>query len=201
MGLGYNNFMQERTLIVIKPDGVVRGLTGEILHRFEKTGLKIVGAKVLEVSKELADKHYPSTRHEWLKLIGNKTLENYEALKMDCEKLLGTKDPKKIGDLVRIWLLDYMTSGPVFAAVLEGPHAVELVRKICGHTLPLSSAPGTIRGDYSFDSSYLANTGQRAIKNLIHSSGNLEEAEYEIPLWFEKNELHSYARAEEAIMK
>ncbi len=191
----------EQTLIVLKPDAVVRGLTGEILRRFERVGLKLVASKMLKVSKELAEKHYPGDREEWLKLIGHKTLENYQALEVDAKELLGTDDPKEIGDMVRIWLLDYISSGPVFAAVFEGPHAVELVRKMAGHTLPSVSAPGTIRGDYSFDSSYLANTGKRAIKNLIHASGNLEEAEYEIPLWFSKDEITSYTRAEEQIMK
>lgn len=190
----------EKTLIVLKPDAVARGLTGEILARFEKVGLKLVASKMVKVTKELADKHYPGDRTEWLKLIGHKTLENYQELELDAKKLLGTDDPKKIGDMVRVWLLDYIASGPVFAAVLEGPHAVELVRKMAGHTLPSVSAPGTIRGDYSFDSSFLANTGKRAIKNLIHASGNKEEAEYEIPLWFTKEEITSYKRTDEEIM-
>lgn len=193
--------MQQKTLIVIKPDGVIRSLVGEILGRFEKAGLKVVAAKMLLVSKEHAAKHYPHDREELWTGIGNKTLDNYKSLELDAVKLLGTKDPKKIGDIVRVWLLDYISSGPVFAAVLEGPHAVELVRKICGHTLPLLSQPGTIRGDFSFDSAYLANTGQRAIKNLIHASGTLEEAKYEIPLWFAPEEIQSYTRSDEHIMK
>lgn len=190
----------EQTLIVIKPDGVVRGLTSEILSRFEKAGLKMVAAKMLTVTKEQASKHYPADREELWTGIGNKTLDNYKSLELDAQELLGTRDPKKIGDIVRVWLLDYIASGPVFAAVLEGPHAVELVRKICGHTLPLLSAPGTIRGDYSFDSAYLANKGQRAIKNLIHASGTVEEAKYEIPLWFTPKELQKYKRTDESIM-
>ena len=193
--------MVERSLIVIKPDGVVRGLIGEILHRFEKAGLKIIASKMVHVSKDMAEKHYPAQREELWVGIGHKTLENYEALEMDAEKLLGTNDPKKIGDMVRVWLLEYIASGPVFAAVLEGPHAVELVRKICGHTLPLLSSPGTIRGDFSYDSAALANTGKRAIKNLIHASGSKEEADYEIPLWFKKDEIYSYTRAAEEIMR
>ncbi|MBI1862888.1 nucleoside-diphosphate kinase [Candidatus Microgenomates bacterium] len=190
----------EQTLIVIKPDGVVRGLTGEIITRFEKAGLKMVAAKMLMVTKEHASKHYPADREELWTGIGNKTLDNYKALELDAIKLLGTDDPKKIGDIVRVWLLDYIASGPVYAAVFEGPHAVELIRKICGHTLPLLSAPGTIRGDYSFDSAYLANKGQRAIKNLIHASGTLEEAKYEIPLWFGPKEIQKYKRTDENIM-
>ncbi len=191
----------EQTLIVIKPDGILRGLTGEILSRFEKAGLKLVAAKMLSVSRELAEKHYPHDREELWVGIGNKTLDNYKQFKADAKELLGTADPKEIGAMVRVWLLEYITQDPVFAAVLEGPHGVELVRKICGHTLPLQAAPGTIRGDFSFDSSYLANTGKRAIKNLIHASGTIEEANYEIPLWFTKDEIVSYKRAEEEAMK
>jgi nucleoside-diphosphate kinase len=193
--------VQERSLIVIKPDGVVRSLIGEIIGRFEKAGLKLVASKMVLVTKEQASQHYPHDREELWTGIGNKTLENYKALELDAVKLLGTKDPKEIGDIVRVWLLDYIASGPVFAAVFEGPHAVELIRKICGHTLPLLSQPGTIRGDYSFDSAYLANKGQRAIKNLIHASGTLDEAKYEIPLWFKPEEIHSYRRTDEEIMK
>ena len=94
-----------------------------------------------------------------------------------------------------------ITAGPVLAMVWEGPHAVELIRKLVGHTLPLSSAPGTIRGDFSFDSSYLANTNRRPIKNLIHASGNKEEAVFEVDLWFGKDEIHPYKRVEEDVMK
>ena len=191
----------EKTLIVLKPDAILRSLTGEIIARFEKAGLKIVAAKMISVPKELAEKHYPADRKELWVGIGNKTLSHYKEMEEDAKKLLGTDDPAEIGKLARVWLLDYITSGPVLAAVFEGPHAVEIVRKIVGHTLPLKSAPGTIRGDYSFDSSFLANNAKRAIINLIHASGNLEEAEYEIPLWFKKGEIVDYTRADHQIMK
>ncbi len=193
--------MKEKTLVILKPDAVARGLVGEIVARFEKVGLKLVAAKLVHADRELADKHYPVSREEFIKGMGGKTVENYEKLGVDLVKELGTSDPMEIGKMIREWLADMITSGPVFAFVLEGPHAVELVRKICGHTLPLMSAPGTIRGDYSFDSSYLANTGKRPIKNLIHASGNLEEAEYEIPLWFSKEDILSYFRTDEEVMK
>jgi len=110
-------------------------------------------------------------------------------------------DPEEIGALVRVWLLEYISSGPVLAVVLEGPHVVELVRKICGNTLPQLALPGTIRGDFSFDSSFLANTAKRAIKNLVHASGSLDEAKYEIPLWFSPEEILTYARVEEKAMR
>lgn len=191
----------DQTLVVLKPDTVARGVAGEIITRFERVGLKIVGAKFMRVSRELADKHYPESRTEFIDGMGNKTLENYQELGIDIKKEMGTDDPHKIGLEIREWLVAMITEGPVFAMVLEGPHAVELVRKLVGHTLPLKSAPGTIRGDYSFDSSYLANTARRPIKNMIHASGNIEEAAYEIPLWFSKEEIYAYERVQEKAMK
>ncbi len=191
----------ERTLVILKPDAVARGLSGQIITRFENVGLKIVAVKLLSAHRSMVEKHYPADREELWIGIGNKTLENYQSLDMDPKESLGTANPVEIGKMVRVWLMDYLMEGPVLAMVLEGPHAVELVRKICGHTLPLLSAPGTIRGDFSFDSSYLANSNKRPIKNLMHASGNKEEAEYEIPLWFTPKEIHSYERVEEKAMK
>ena len=190
----------EQTLVVVKPDGIVRGLTGEIIRRFEQVGLKIVAAKMLQVTEEHAQKHYPTYRTALWKGIGGKTLDNYKEMGADAKKELGTDDPEEIGHMVREWLQKYITEGPVFAFVMEGPHAVELVRRIVGHTLPLKAASGTIRGDFSFDSSYLANTAKRPIRNLIHASGELDEAKYEIDLWFKPEEIVSYKRVEEAAM-
>ncbi len=189
----------ERTLVVLKPDGVARGLIGEIISRFENAGLKVVAAKVAEAPKDLVEKHYPADRDSLWEGIGNKTLDNYKDLGMDPKDSLGTDDAMEIGKMVRVWLMDYLMEGPVLALVLESPHAVELVRKLCGHTLPLISAPGTIRGDFSYDSSYLANSNKRPIKNLIHASGTKDEAEYEIPLWFDKSEIHTYKRVGEVV--
>ena len=133
--------------------------------------------------------------------MGEKTLVNYKKFGADPIKLLGTADTLEIGKMIQKWLIDYIISGPVLGVVLEGPHAVELVRKICGNTLPANATPGTIRGDLAFDSSYLANTGKRAIKNLVHASGSIEEAEYEIPLWFSSEEILAYERVEEKVMR
>ncbi len=191
----------EQTLIVLKPDTVARGLMGDIITRFEKVGLKMVAGKFMRVTNELADKHYPITRREFIEGMGNKTLENYQALGIDVTKELGSNDAFEIGKMIREWLVEMITAGPVLAFVLEGPHSVELVRKIVGHTLPLKANPGTIRGDFSYDSSYLANTGKRPIKNLLHASGTIEEAQFEIDLWFKQEELHSYERVEEKVMK
>ncbi|MEK7603232.1 MAG: nucleoside-diphosphate kinase [Patescibacteria group bacterium] len=182
----------ERTLVIIKPDAVQRGISGEIIARFEKAGIKVVGLKMLYVSKVLANKHYPADRVELVEGIGKKTLENYEELKLDAKKELGTTDPKKIGELVRTWLVEFIRSGPVFALVLEAPGVIEYVRKITGHTFPLKADPGTIRSQYSFDSTYLANISKRPVKNLIHASGNTAEAQFEVGLWFKDEELHDY---------
>jgi len=193
--------MKEQTLVIFKPDSVARGLVGEITSRFEKVGLKIVAVKMMMVSRELADKHYPASREAFINGMGGKTLENYQDMGIDPIKEVGSADPHEIGLKIREWLVDMITAGPVIAVVLEGPHAVELVRKMVGHTLPLKSAPGTIRGDYSFDSSYLANVGKRPIKNLLHASGEIDEAKYEVDLWFSKDEIMTYSRVEEKIME
>lgn len=191
----------ERTFVAVKPDGVQRGLSGEILRRFEQAGLKIVALKMVQVSKELAEKHYPADREEHIVGMGQKTLDSYKQLEIDAKKELGTDDPKKIGEMVRSWLADYISSGPVVAMILEAPHSIELVRKLIGFTIPLTAQPGTIRGDYSYDSAYLGNTRQRPVKNLIHASGNKAEADYEISLWFTPEEITSYRRSDEAPME
>lgn len=184
--------MQERTLIILKPDAVQRGLIGDIVGRFEKIGLKIIGAKFFVPTEELLNKHYPLEREEFIAGMGQKTLDNYKELGINPHDFFGTDDPLEIGKAVQKWLVDFMVSAPVFAVVLEGPHAIEIVRKVRGHTLPLKAEPGTITGDFSFDSSSLANNEQRPIRNLVHASGNREEAEFEIDLWFDKDELFDY---------
>jgi nucleoside-diphosphate kinase len=141
--------VQERTLIILKPDAVQRGLIGEIIGRFEKIGLKIIGAKFFVPTDELLNKHYPVERKEFIVGMGEKTLENYKDLGMNPHDFFGTDDAFEIGKVVQKWLVDFMVSAPVFAVVLEGPHAIEIVRKVRGHTLPVKAVPGTITGDYS----------------------------------------------------
>lgn len=192
----------QQTLVILKPDAVSRGIMGEIVSRFERVGLKMVAGKFMQVSRELADKHYPASRKEFIEGMGNKTRENYADLGLDLSTDFGDKtDAHSIGMVIREWLVEMITSGPVFVMVWEGPHAVELVRKLCGHTLPLKSTPGTIRGDYSYDSSALANFGKRPIKNLMHASGNVEEAVFEVKLWFSADEITTYTRVQEVAMK
>lgn len=182
----------ERTLIILKPDAIQRGIIGDIVSRFERVGLKIVGAKMMRPNEELANKHYPKERREFIEGMGKKTLDNYKELGKDAVAEFGHEDPHKIGLMLQKWLVEFITSDPVLAIVLEGPHAVELTRKICGSTLPSKALPGTIRGDYSFDSSALANEGKRPIRNLIHASGDKAEADFEVGLWFSDDELFEY---------
>ncbi|MBU0952871.1 MAG: nucleoside-diphosphate kinase [Nanoarchaeota archaeon] len=178
----------ERTFLLIKPDGVTRGLVGDILSRFEKAELRIVGMKLLVPTADLIRKHYPSS-DEWLGTAGNKTLRDYEKNRIDPKKELGTNDPIKIGKMIKEWLITYLTSGPVVAMVLEGNHAIENVRRLVGPTLPILAGPGTIRGDYSCESPDLSNKERRPVKNLVHASGDASEAKNEIALWFKKHEL------------
>lgn len=184
---------QERTFVMVKPDAVQRGLIGDIVNRIEKRGLKIIALKMEWASREKIDGHYPKDK-KWITRLGEKTAFTYEKYGYDLEKELGTTDLNKIGQMVRGWLLDFMSKGPVVKMVVEGVHAVDMVRKICGATLPNMADMGTIRGDYSVDSPALANFEKRAIYNLIHASETPEEATHEIEYWFEKKDVHSYDR-------
>jgi nucleoside-diphosphate kinase len=195
-----DNTTLEQTVVLVKPDGVKRGLVGEIISRFEKRGLKIIGMKMVWVDEAMVMKHYPTSRKEWVQGIGEKTLKAYQEYGTDPKEHLGTLDPYEIGLMVCKWLVEYLTSGPVVAMVLEGPHAIVAVRKIAGYTYPDTAIPGTIRGDYSIDSPDLANITKRSGMNLVHASGNAEEAKFEIELWFKKADLHKYKRADEAAM-
>lgn len=179
------NPMTQKTLVIIKPDGVERGLVGEIISRLERVGLKLIKAELVHASKELAQKHYPTTP-EWLVKVGNNTISDCEKYGVDAKEAMGTNVPSEIGELVHKWNMEYISSGPVFPMVWEGIHAVEVVRKLCGPTLPLLAAPGTIRGDLSSNSAISENIEHKPIRNLIHASGTVEEAEREIELWFGK---------------
>lgn len=173
----------ERTLIIVKPDGVQRRVVGEIIARFERCGLEIEHLQLFHATRDLIRRHYPSDE-EWLRKVGGKTLKTYQTYGMDAVHELGTADDLEIGRMVKEWLIDFMTSGPVVAFVLRGNHAVDIGRKVSGDTIPLFAAPGTIRGDYAVDSPDLANAERRAVANLVHASGTPAEAEYEIGLWF-----------------
>ncbi len=187
----------EQTLVLIKPDGVKRGVVGEIITRFEKAGLKVVALKLTKPSEELLHKHYKTNEDSTLKRWGEKTLSTYTKYGKDAEKELGTTEPLELGKMVNKWLFDYVQSGPIVAMILEGRHAVENVVGMAGPTMPVSAPPGTIRGDYSLDSAAYANDEKRGVMNLVHISASVEEAEYEKSLWFTKDEIHEYTRLED----
>lgn len=189
----------ERTLILIKPDGVQRALTGEILARLERAGLKIVALRMLRAERGTLERHYPSNE-EWVRTIGGKTKEAFETYGWDVKARMGTDDALEIGRRVRGWLIEFMMTTPIVAAVLEGVHAVSVTRKLVGATLPVFANPGTIRGDFATDAPTVANEGQRPVRNLIHASGTVEEAEHEIGLWFTSADTYRYPRADEAAM-
>lgn len=193
------NPQEEETFVLIKPDGVKRGLTGEIISRIEQRGLKIIALKMIWATKDQIDEHYPKN-DSWIKRLGEKTLATYEKYGYDAKEEVGTDDPMEIGKIVRGWLMDYMTSGPVVKIIVQGIHAVDMVRKMVGNSIPAMAEMGTIRGDFSVDSSVLANRSKRAIHNLIHASETETEADHEINFWFAPEELCEYKRAEEDIM-
>ncbi len=194
-----DRILQERTLVFLKPDGVQRGLVGEVIARFERAGLTLAGAKMVWPSRELLERHYPKEEN-FLTTIGGKTKDAFDAYGMDVKKETGTDDLLEIGRQVRGWLIDYVSSGPVMAFVCQGIHAVSVVRKLVGDTLPFRAAPGTIRGDLSIDSPTVANLMKRPVRNLIHASGTVEEAALEIPLWFGSKELYDYERVDAKAM-
>ncbi|GIW67566.1 MAG: nucleoside-diphosphate kinase [Candidatus Parcubacteria bacterium] len=183
----------EKTLVLIKPDGVERGLVGQIISRFERAGLKIIGLGIVKPNKKLIDKHYPKDR-AWIENLGYNLIRTAEEakVKIDLKKDYGVNNVYELGLKIRNWLIDFMSSGRVVKIALEGPQAIMVVRKLVGKTIPFLAEPGTIRGDFSIDNPLLANLEKRPIKNLVHASGNKKEAEYELKLWFKKDELIKY---------
>lgn len=190
-----DHFSKERTLVIIKPDGVQRTLIGEIIKRYEKIGLKLVGLKMLVPSADQVEEHY-NLDPEWKKNVGEKSIAGYKKKGVTPP----SEDPVEVGNMVIEVLVQYMISGPVIAMVWQGAHAVEIVRKVTGGTEPLSSDVGTIRGDYVVDSYQMADSDKRAIRNLIHASGSVEEANNEIKHWFGDAELINYRLAQEQIL-
>ncbi len=194
-----SDHLKEQTLILAKPDALQRGLVGELIRRFEMRGFKLSALKMVHPSRKHIEKHYLPTK-EQLEGMGNKTLENLRSNNIDVKKVMGTENVLELGKIINEWNLTFLSSGPIIAMVFEGLHAVEMGRKIVGHTLPIKAEAGTIRGDYSSDSPLLANLRKRAVRNLVHASGDLKEAQREIKHWFKSDELHSYVRADESAM-
>ena len=158
---------RERTLVVLKPDAVVRGLAGRIIQRFEDASLKIVGMKMREIDADFTRKHY-----------------------FDLEE--------RTGPAVYNATAEFMQRGPVIAFVVEGEDAVATVRKMVGSTYPNEAPPGSIRGDFAHQTRAVAVATGKAVANLVHASGNREEADYEVSLWFDKTELFDYRSQAEA---
>jgi nucleoside-diphosphate kinase len=189
----------QQTFCMIKPDGVMRGLVGDILTRIEKSGLKIVALKMVQADKETIRKHYPMSDEVWVNRLGEKSLSGFDNLDVGAKEILGSEDKSVIGKEVVENLVYYMTSGPVVCMVVEGVQAIDMVRKLAGNTLPFKAEVGTIRGDYSVDSPAIANAEKRSIHNLLHASENPEEAANEIKLWFGEEKIHSYSLSSEAV--
>ena len=178
---------------MLKPDAVKKGLIGEIICRFERRDLKIVAIEMFQPTVKQIDGHYPKDQ-KWITRLGEKTLATYQKYSMDAKKELGTANPEQIGKMVRKWLVDYMISAPLVRMVVEGVHAVDMVRKIVGPTLPFLAEMGTIRGDFSVDSPAVANAEKRAVANLVHASETPSEAAHEIKFWFGKSPGFKYKR-------
>ncbi len=187
--------MTEQTLVLVKPDGVQRGLVGTILARVERVGLKIVALKMVQPTKEQADKHYALTE-EWMQAVYTKAKAKSEA----NGETFAYPDYKAYGTSIKNGLVEFLASAPVVALVLEGEQVVALTRKIVGATEPASSAPGTIRGDYCLDTYAMSNAQNRPIRNLIHASGTVDEAKYEIPLWFAPSEMFKINAAHDPVL-
>lgn len=185
----------ERTLVIAKPDTLERSLFGEVVGRYERVGLKLVGIKMLVPTAAHIEKHY-TLDPGWRRVTGEKTIKGYKdkGLKPPSE------DPLEITAKILVNLKKYMTSGPVVAMVWQGAHAVKIVRKLTGGTEPLASDVGTIRGDFVLDSYQMADGDGRAVRNLIHASGSREEAEREIQHWFKESELINYRLVSEQIL-
>ena len=184
---------EEKTFVLIKPDGVRKGLVGEIIKRFEQRDLKIVAVEMFQASLKEMDRHYPKN-DKWLRRIGERTSVTYAKYDHDIKRDFGTADPLRIGKTVRRWLISFMSSAPMVKMVVQGVHSVDMVRKIVGDTMPYLAEMGTIRGDYSADSAISANMEHRAIYNLVHASETPQEARHEIEHWFGRKPIFKYRR-------
>lgn len=186
---------KERTLVIIKPDGIQRSLIGEIVSRLERVGLKLVAMKMLTADEAHIEKHY-TLDPEWRRLVGEKTIESYKSKGLQPP----SEDPLEISAKVLKNLKKYLTCGPVITMVWEGAHAVKITRKLAGGTEPLTSDVGTLRGDYVLDSYSLSDNDDRSVRNIVHASGSFEDAMKEIDHWFSPKEVIDYRLVQEEIL-
>jgi nucleoside-diphosphate kinase len=185
---------QERSLVLLKPDTVQRSLVGEVIKRFENTGLKIAAMKMIVPTEQQLLTHY-NKDDAWYQRKGEGIVKELEQQGKPIEK-----EPAEYGkDIIRT-IVRYMTAAPVVAMIMEGNKAVSVVTKIVGTTEPATSDVGTIRGDYTVDSYFHATFENRAVRNLVHQSESPEEAEREIAIWFKDEEIMNYVTAQERIM-
>ncbi len=185
---------KERTLVIIKPDGVQRSLVGEIISRFERVGLKMTAMKMVVAKPEQCWEHYHKD-DEWFLVKGTQLVENLKNAGLPVEKEAIEYGRDIIGVLVK-----YMTASPVVVMVLEGNIATAVVTKLVGGTEPTTADIGTIRGDYAIDSYQIANQDNRGVRNLMHCSENPEEAEREIKIWFTEDEIIKYRLIHEQML-
>lgn len=184
----------ERTLVILKPDAIQRSLMGEIISRIERTGLKLVAAKFLIATREQCLAHY-NKNDEWFLKIGERIIE-----KMEKNNIAVTKEASEYGKDMLEATIRFVTAGPMLAMVFQGNQSVGIVKKLVGGTEPLTSDVGTIRSDYTIDSYELANLNDRCVRNLIHCSDEVPEAEREIKVWFKDYELINYTHINEKIL-
>ena len=185
----------ERTLVIIKPDGIQRSLIGEVIGRYERTGLKLLGIKMLIPSIDMVEVFY-TLDPEWKLKTGLKNLQAYK----DKGLTPPHDDPIRQSNMILEKLKSYMASGPIILMIWQGMHAVAIVRKITGGTEPILSDVGTIRGDYVIDSYKTADDDMRAIRNVVHASGSIKEAEDEIKHWFSEKEIIEYNHIQDRIL-
>lgn len=186
---------KERTFVAIKPDGIQRNLIGEVISRFERVGLKLVAMKMFVADEGFIEKHY-TLDPNWRRVTGEKTIEGYRSKGLNPP----SEDPLEITARILENLKKFMTSGPLIAMVWEGAHAQKIVKKITGGTEPLTSDVGTIRGDYVLDSYSMSDEDSRAIRNIVHCSGSVKEAEDEINHWFTPEEIINYRHVQEEVL-
>jgi nucleoside-diphosphate kinase len=189
-----NHPRKERSLVFIKPDGVQRGLIGEIIKRFERTGLKMITLKMMLLDADRCWKHY-NKDEAWFEKKGTRIIEDRKANNLPIEK-----DAIGYGKEIVEALVRFMTSGPVVGMIWEGNKATGIVTKIVGTTEPLTSDVGTIRGDLTLDSYEITSIDGRAVRNLIHCSESPAEAEREIALWFKGEDIINYRLVQEQIL-
>lgn len=185
--------MIERTLIIIKPDALKRGLVGKVMETFENVGLKLMTAKMLRPDKEVIKNHYPGTV-EWIREMGEKTLTSFKQSGSNVMETFKTEDPNKLGQFIYVRLIKYWMEGPIIIMVWQGANAITVARKLRGHTIPALAIPGTLHAQFSFDSSPLSASLDRVVKTFIHASGSVDEAKREIACWFGKQDFRSYER-------